>query len=59
MGAARDVLQACIENLTELTSRPELANDRLAQSSLPEAQRAWRRVVAPICSPGSLLSPRG
>ena len=46
MGKPRDLLETCIDNLTELTTRPELAEDRLAWSSLPVAYDTLSRVLA-------------
>jgi len=45
---SRDLLETCIENLTDLTARPELAEDRLAWSSLPVAYDALSNVLAKI-----------
>jgi len=45
MGTCRDLLETCIENLSELTTRPDLANDRLAWSSLPIAYDALGRLL--------------
>ena len=45
-GKSRELLQRSVENLTELTTRPELAEDRLAWSSLGIAYDALSRVFA-------------
>lgn len=46
MDKCRQSLETCIDNLTELTTRPELAEDRLAWSSLPVAYDTLSRVLA-------------
>ncbi len=48
VGRSRELLKTCIENLTELTGRPELADDRLAWSSLPVAYEALSHVLGEI-----------
>ena len=45
---SRDLLETSIENLTQLTQSPELADDRLAWSSLQVAYEALSRVLAAI-----------
>jgi tetratricopeptide (TPR) repeat protein len=45
LGKSRDLLETCIENLTELRSRPELAENRLAESSLTISQEALSHVL--------------
>jgi tetratricopeptide (TPR) repeat protein len=45
---SRELLEKCIENLTELMERPELAEDRLAWTSLPIAYDALSHVFAEI-----------
>ena len=47
-GRSRDLLKTCIENLTGLIERPELAEDRLAWSSLPIAYDALSRALAEL-----------
>ena len=42
---SRDLLETSIENLSRLITRPELTEDRLAQSSLPVAYAALGRVL--------------
>jgi tetratricopeptide (TPR) repeat protein len=46
VGEARELLETCIENLTQLTKRPALAADRLARSSLPLARETLSRALA-------------
>jgi len=46
LNKCRDSLETCIDNLTELTTRPELAEDRLAWSSLPVAYDTLAQVLA-------------
>lgn len=46
VGKSRDLLQKSVENLTQLTARPELAEDRLAWTSLEIAYDALARVFA-------------
>ena len=48
VSASRDLLETCIENLTELTERPELAEDRLTWSSLQVAYETLSHVFAEI-----------
>jgi serine/threonine protein kinase len=45
MGKSRDLLEKCVENLAELTTKPALKEDRLAWSSLPVAYDALSRVL--------------
>jgi tetratricopeptide (TPR) repeat protein len=45
---ARDLLQTCIENLSQLVALPELADDRLAWTSLPVAYDTLSRVLADV-----------
>ncbi len=45
---SRGLLETCVENLTGLTARPELATDRLALNSLPAARRALSDVLVGI-----------
>ncbi len=40
------MLKTCVESLSELAANPELAEDRLARTSLPVAQAALKRVRA-------------
>jgi serine/threonine protein kinase len=46
MDKSRGLLETCIENLTDLTKSPELAENRLARSSLPLANDILTRVLA-------------
>jgi hypothetical protein len=46
LGRSRGSLQTCVENLGRLITLPELADDRLASSSLPDAYDALSRVLA-------------
>jgi len=46
VGKSRELLETSVENLTQLTARPELAEDRLAWSSLEIAYDALSRVFA-------------
>jgi tetratricopeptide (TPR) repeat protein len=48
VGRSRELLETSVENLTELTKRPELAEDRLARSSLQEAYEVLSRAYAKI-----------
>jgi len=48
LGESRRLFETCIENLTELTGKSELAADRLAVSSLPVARNALSKVLAAI-----------
>jgi tetratricopeptide (TPR) repeat protein len=48
LSRSRDLLQTCIENLTQLAERPELAEDRLVCSSLPLAYDVLSRVLGEI-----------
>jgi tetratricopeptide (TPR) repeat protein len=41
---ARELLETCVQHLTELMDRPEFADDRLASSSLQIAEDALRRM---------------
>ena len=41
---SRNLLETCVENLSRLTSEPELADDRLAWSSLPAAYKTLSQV---------------
>jgi len=43
---SRELLETSVENLTELTNRPELAEDRLAWSTLQDAYEVLSRVYA-------------
>ena len=47
-GRCRDLLETCIENLAELTSKPDLAQERLAWSSQVVAYDALSHVLAEI-----------
>jgi serine/threonine protein kinase/tetratricopeptide (TPR) repeat protein len=42
------LLQTCVDNLTELTKRPELAKDRLVRCSLPAGRETLCRVLAEL-----------
>ncbi len=48
LAKSRGLLDTCVSNLTELRQRPELAADRLADSSLPIARKALSDVLVRI-----------
>jgi eukaryotic-like serine/threonine-protein kinase len=51
LARSRDLLEACVERLTELTARPELAQDGLAWRTLPVAYETLSLVQAELGEP--------